>query len=446
MASVERARPPTADGRRPRVRGLKSSAAPVDAGVVPVSPLRVPAFRRLATSYTLNELCWGFGTVALAVLVFDRTGSALATSLLFLATTFAPACIAPALTARLDRLAVRRALPGLYLGEAALFAVLAVLSWGFWLPAVLALALLDGAVAIVGRGLTRAAVAAALEPSGTLATGNKLLNVCFSIALATGPALAGLVVAWAGAGASLATAAALFALMAAGLATCRTLPAARGSGDRSWRARLREALAYVGGERTVRAVLGAHAVALVFLSIAMPVEVVYVKASLGAGDLAYGLTMGAWGAGTILSSVVLARVPVRSPLVLIPASAGAMGAGYLGMAVAPAVGAAMLGALVGGAGNGVYYVSVVQSIQERVTDAFQARIMVLLESTNAACSGAGFLLGGALAASFDARLAFAVAAAGVLVCAVAIRRSLTGHGAPTRAPARPGAAAEPAAG
>ena len=73
--------------------------------------LHVPAFRRLAASYTLNELGWGFGTVALAVLVFDRTGSALATTALFLGTAFLPALLAPALTARLDRLAVRRALP-----------------------------------------------------------------------------------------------------------------------------------------------------------------------------------------------------------------------------------------------------------------------------------------------------------------------------------------------
>ena len=87
-----------------------------------------PAFRRLATTYTLNELCWSFGTIALAVAVYDRTGSALATTLLFLATTFLPAFVAPALTARLDQLPVRRALPGLYLVEAALFAALAALA------------------------------------------------------------------------------------------------------------------------------------------------------------------------------------------------------------------------------------------------------------------------------------------------------------------------------
>ena len=208
-----------------------------------VAPLRVPAFRRLATTYTLNELCWSFGTIALAVAVFDRTDSALATTLLFLATTFLPALVAPALTARLDQIPVRRALPALYLCEAALFAAIAALSGGAPLPVLIVLALADGAVAIVGRALTRAAVAAALEPSGTLAEGNKLLNVCFSVAFATGPAIAGLVVAAAGTAASLAVTAGLFALMAVLLAASRSLPAAHGDGDRSWRARLREGVA-----------------------------------------------------------------------------------------------------------------------------------------------------------------------------------------------------------
>src|SRR3954447_20524673 len=99
-------------------------------------PLHLPAFRRLAFSYTLNELSWAFGTVALGILVYDRTGSAVATTALFLLTTFPPArpppsppaALPPPLPARLDHLAVRRAMPALYLLEAAVFAALAVLA------------------------------------------------------------------------------------------------------------------------------------------------------------------------------------------------------------------------------------------------------------------------------------------------------------------------------
>src|SRR4051812_5215404 len=131
-------------------------------------PLRLRAFRRLAATYTLNELAFSFGTVALAILVFARTGSALATTALFLVSTFAPALLAPALTARLDRLPVRRALPGLYAVETVLFVVLATVAGRFSLPVVLVLVLADGLVAIVGRALSRAAIAAVLKPEGEL--------------------------------------------------------------------------------------------------------------------------------------------------------------------------------------------------------------------------------------------------------------------------------------
>src|SRR5690242_7018653 len=341
--------------------------------------LRVPAFRRLASTYTLNELCWAFGTVALGVLVYDRTQSAVATTALFLATTFAPALIAPALTARLDRLPVRRALPALYGCEAALFAALAVVAGGgFSLPVVLALALADGAVAIVARALTRAAIAAALAPAGTLADGNRLINVCFSVAYATGPAVAGVVVAASGAPVSLGVTAGLFALMATILGTSRSLPAAGGDADRSWLVRLREGLAYVRGQRTIRAILAAHAVAVCLLAFGMPIEVVYVRESLGASDAAYGLLLAAWGAGTFVSSVILARVRGGRAVVLAPVAACVMGASYAVMAVSPAVALAALGCLIGGAGNGVYSVSVIQAIQERLPDALQARVMSLL--------------------------------------------------------------------
>ncbi|MEA2269903.1 MAG: hypothetical protein QOC64_2513 [Solirubrobacteraceae bacterium] len=391
-----------------------------------VQPLRIPAFRRLASSYTLNELGWSFGTVALAVLVFDRTGSALATTLLFLATTFVPAVLAPALTARLDRLPVRRALPGLYIAEAALFAALVVAAERFWLPLVLVLALADGAVAIAGRALTRAAVAATLKPVGALGAGNKLLNVLFSAAYAIGPALAGAVVALAGVSASLAVTAALFALMALTLATARTLPDAHARGDRSWWQHLRAGLAYVRGHGPVRRVLGAHAAALSFAAAATPIEVVYVKQSLGAGAGAYGLLLGAWGAGTVLSSIGLTRARRLPAIRLIPMGASAVGVGFLVMAVAPTLPIALAGCLLGGAGNGVYYVSVVQALQERVDDDLQARVMGLLESTTAAAYGAGFLAGGLLTHFADARLAIAVAGAGALASAATITALLRG--------------------
>lgn len=74
-------------------------------------PLRVAGFRNVAAGYTINELGNWLGEIALAVLVFDRTHSALATAALFLCARFVPALFAPMLTVRLERLKGTRVLP-----------------------------------------------------------------------------------------------------------------------------------------------------------------------------------------------------------------------------------------------------------------------------------------------------------------------------------------------
>jgi predicted MFS family arabinose efflux permease len=148
--------------------------------------------------------------------------------------------------------------------------------------------------------------------------------------------------------------------------------------------------------------------------------VVYADRALHAGASGFGLLLAAWGAGTVLSSIALARAEGTAALVLIPLGALGVGAGFVVMALAPGLAIAMLGCLLGGAGNGVYYVSVVQALQERIEEDFQARVMSLLESTTAGAYGIGFLLGGVLTAAASSRLAIGVAGAGVIVAAGAI--------------------------
>jgi hypothetical protein len=398
-----------------------------------LAPLRLPAYRRIALTYLLNEVCWGLGTVALAILVFARTHSAMAVTALFLATTVAPALLAPAVTAACDGFAVRRVVPALYVAEAAVFAALVVAARRFSLPAVLVLAFADSAIAIAARALSRAALAEVLNPTGELDAGNRLLNVIFALGAAAGPALAGGVVAVAGVAGSLAATAALLAVMALVIGTARTLPPARGQSDGSWRERLAEGVAYVRGHAAIRRVLGAHTAALSVAAAATPVEVVYAERSLHGGADTYGLLLAVWGAGTVLSSVGLTRAGRIPAIALVLASAGAMGAGYLLMAAAPGVPVALAGCLLGGIGNGVYCIAVVQAVQERLADEVQARVMGLLESLTAACYGAGFVLGGVLMAIGSPRIALAVAGLGVLAAVAVTARLLRGERAPSRA-------------
>lgn len=394
-----------------------------------LAPLRSVPFRRLAATYTVNEFGNWLGEVALAVLVFDRTNSPLAVTALFLAWNLVPAFLAPGLTARLDQLAVRRALPALYAIEAVAFVVLAALTGAFSLPAILALALLDGTLAVTGRALSRATVAALLERDGLLREGNAIVNVGFASAAAAGPAIGGVVVAGLGISGALLLDAASFALIAALLAATRGLPAARPERE-SWLARARAGLGHAWGHRALRALLTGQAAALVFFTAVVPIEIVYAKDALGTGNRGYGLLLTAWGAGLVVGSLVFTRSSQR-PLALIALSSALIGLAYLGLAVAGSLALACAISLAGGCGNGIQWVAVVTAVQEATDLDFQARIVGLLESIGAAMPAVGFLLGGAIAALVSPRAVFATAGAGVLLV-LAVAAAAMRHAAKAR--------------
>lgn len=393
-------------------------------------PLRRPLFRRLATTYAINELGDWMGIVALSVLVFDRTGSALAVTGLFLGSRFLPALLAPLLVAKAERPAPRHALPLVYCGEAAAFAGLALLAAHFSLAAVIALAALDGALALTGRSLTRAVVASLLEPSGELRSGNAVLNVAFTGGAAVGPAIAGLVVAGLGVQPALLLDAASFYLIALILFSAGALPRAEPEPGRT-RERLRAGLAYIRSQTTLRRLLVVQGGAFVFFAAVIPIEVIYAKQTLGAGDSGYGLLLASWGAGMVLGSLVFAAIR-HSPLpLLLFFSTLAVGAGYLGMAAAPTLALACAASAGGGAGNGVQWVAAVSAIQELTAPDMQARVMSVLESIGAAMPGLGYLLGGLVTAGLEPRATFLVAGGGV-VAIVAVAAPLLRGGWPER--------------
>jgi MFS family permease len=384
-----------------------------------IDPLRRPAFRRLATSYAVNELGDWMGIIALSVLVFDRTDSALATAALFLGTRFLPALLAPILITRAERPPPRFALPVIYCGEAAAFAGLALLatSSSFSLAAVIVLATIDGALALTGRALTRAVVATLLAPTGELRAGNALLNVAFTGGAAVGPGLAGLVVAALGVQTALLLDAVSFYLIAMILLTAGSLPQAEPEGGRM-RDRVRAGIAYIREKLVLRRLLIAQGVAFVFFAAVIPVEVVYAKETLGTSDSGYGLLLASWGVGMVLGSLIFAAARALSLGRLLMLSTFAVGAGYLGLAVAPSLALACLASVLGGTGNGVQWVSVVSAVQELTVAGMQARVMSVLESIGAAMPGIGFVIGGVIAVAADPRTTFLVAGLGVVAIVV----------------------------
>ena len=79
--------------------------------MIALRPLRLPGFKSLGVAYLVNELGNWLGEIALAVLVYDQTGSPMATAALFCGMQFLPALIGPPIVARLENLPARLTLP-----------------------------------------------------------------------------------------------------------------------------------------------------------------------------------------------------------------------------------------------------------------------------------------------------------------------------------------------
>jgi MFS family permease len=390
--------------------------------------LRIPVYRRLLAAYALNELAFMVGTVALALLVYRRTGSALGATAFFLASQFVPALISPIAVARLDQLSARAVLPVMHWFEAAIFVVLAwVASSHFSVAAVLALAFLDGVLALTARALTRAATVSVTAAAGLLREGNAVSNAAFSICFMFGPGLGGALVAVGNSSGALLANAAIFAVCGLVLATARGLPEPVPEREEA-KGRVRAALAYAREVPEISRLLLLQAVGVLFFTISIPVEVVFAQHSLHAGAAGYGGMVSAWGAGAVAGAAVYARWRGRPNRELIVGGAASLGIGFAVMAAAPTLAVAIVGAALGGVGNGVESVAARTALQEEASDEWMAMMMSLYEALFQSVPGAGMLIGGGLTALGSPRTALAVASAGSLAVTAAAWFALTGLG------------------
>lgn len=380
--------------------------------------LRLGPFRRLLAAYTLNELAWSFGSLALALLIYRRTGSALGSTAFFLCTQFVPALVSPFTVSRIDQRHPRVILPLLYGLEAVLYLALAGLSSRLPVAVVLLVTTADGVIALTARSLARAATVAVTSEAGLLREGNALANSLFSICFLAGPALGGVMVVAGGTKVALLVNAALFAVIAITLASSPGLPEpvpASGPG----RGRLRAAFAHARQQPLVRSLLSVQSMLLLFFTISIPVEVVYAQHTLHAGAAGYGVLLSAWGGGAVFGSTIYARwrrLPARELIVL---GGSFLAVGFVVMALAPSIAVAIVGSVMAGAGNGVEAVAARTALQEQVEAEWMALMMSFNESLNQFVPGVGILLGGALATLASPRAALGVGGAGgvIVTCA-----------------------------
>jgi hypothetical protein len=377
-----------------------------------------PRLRRILFAYTVNQLGTWFGYFALSLGIYDHTHSALAVAGMFVAARGLPALLAPALVASTELFEGRGGLSRLYLVEALAALGLAALLSHFWLPGLLVLVAIDGTAALTASALLRATgarvaaeevddVEVEVEVEVAQRKVNAAFNFAFTGTLAVVPLIVGLVVEVAGAPTALLINAATFVACAALLYSVR--PNAEDADGTSVRARLLAAWRYLNEMPRLRSLLVIEAVAVVFFASVEPVEVLYAKQTLAVGDRGFGLLVDVWGIGMVLGSIVFARA-VRRPLgPMLVVGTLLVGLAYLGFAVAPTLAVACAAALVGGAGNGAQWPSLISAVQQLTPKALHGRLMSAVESIGSLCPAIGFALGGAITALSSPRVAMLVA-------------------------------------
>ena len=373
--------------------------------------LRLPGLKRLAAALTLAELGDTLAGIALAVIVFGRSGSVLATGAFFVAARVGPALASQPLAAAVDRRAGRRGLAAVYAVEAAL---LLLLAGPLPVAALIAMPLATGTLAVCARGVTRAEAAVRLTRAGRLRDGNSMLNIGFALASTVGAAAGGVLCAFTSPALCLAIAA--FCFLAGALLVARTVRVRPPAEALSAFAHLREGLAHARADRTAALLIAIQTAAMMGFTLVIPVEIVYAERNLGAGAAGYGALLAAWGLGILLGGALFTRA--RAALISLAAvSTLAIAAAYIGLAVAPSLALACGLSLLGGSGNGVQWVAVLTALQERVPDALQVRVVGLLDAGAQLAPGLGFAIGSVMTAIFSARATYAVAGCATLVAA-----------------------------
>jgi hypothetical protein len=384
-----------------------------------LQPLRSPAFRHLAAGYWVNQFGNWVGEIALAILVYDRTRSPLATALLFVSLRFLPALFAPLLTIRVEVLPPRVVVACLYALEAGFFGAMAILARHFSLPAVLGLSALDGMLAITATALTRSISANLMLKQGLLREGNAILNLGWIASSAAGPALAGIAVAWKGVSTALMVDGASFVITAVIIATASGLQI-ESDDEASFWGRVRAGRDVLRDYSAVRRLLTAIALVMLLASIPTPIEVVFAKQTLHAGDRGYGFLLGAWGLGMVAGGAAFATFAQMRLIRVLAAGTVLAILAYAGLALSPTLEVACAFSALGGVGNGAAWIAAVTAVQERIPVSTLAAVMSVLETINQLMPAIGFVAGGAITAATSPRDAYAISAAGVALVVVFI--------------------------
>ena len=210
-----------------------------------------------------------------------------------------------------DRRSRRRLMVGCELLRAAslLGLLVAVLAGQLSLPLLAVLGFV-GAVGTVGYSVAAPALLPALVPAAALAQANSRLELARSAAFAAGPALAGALVAWAGASAAFVLAAMLSAAAVALLLRLHE-PQRAPTAPRHPMLELRDGARLVWQHALLRPILLTSIAWNIAWFVLQAAYVPYAMRGLGLDATAVGLTLAAYGSGMVAGALLAPRIVAR---------------------------------------------------------------------------------------------------------------------------------------
>ncbi len=376
--------------------------------------LGVREFRALLASSALSMAGDQVARIAVALLVYRRSGSAFAAAATYACSYLTWLFGGPVLTALADRLPRRRLMVACDLARAALVCVLLV-------PHV-PLALVFAVLLLVGLlsppyDAAKSAVLPEVLPGDLYVVGNALQNTVFQAANVAGFLLGGAVVAATSVHGALAIDAASFALSAVLLAAVAERPLPPRQPASLWADAL-EGFRLVARERDLRRFLAYGLLGAVVMvtpeGLAVPVA-----RELGGGAMAAGVLTAAVPAGFLLGSVLLLRVPPARRPALLPGLVVLSAAALLVTPVLSGTAAVAVLWSVAGAGSALGVVANAAYMQA-VPPGLRGRAFGVADTSLMALQGAVLLAVGGLAQLLDPLAAVALAGAGTLLAALAL--------------------------
>jgi predicted MFS family arabinose efflux permease len=300
----------------------------------------------------------------------------------------------------------------------ALLALLVVVWMGWLSIPVLAVLGFVGAIGTVGFSVTAPALVPALVPRDALARANGRLELARSTAFAAGPALAGALVAWAGASAAFVLAAMLSAgavLLLLGLGEPVRAPTAP---RHPW-LELKDGARLVASHPLLRSIFLTSLAWNISWFVLQAAYVPYAVRVLGLSASGVGVTLAIFGVGMVVGSLlaprVVAALPFGRAIQVGPAVSVLAAAVMVGSAYFPSGAMAGVSFFLFGAGPIIWTITSVTLRQTVTPGAMLGRVSALFLTANMGARPLGAALGGFVGATWGEAACLWLALAGFTV-------------------------------